>query len=238
LASACGMDKVTMKALFSEAGLPICKHAWLLRSEFEHEPEKVLRRVVKEIGFPAFVKPANLGSSVGVSKATDKKSLAQAIELAARYDRKIMVEEAVEGREIECAVMGNDDPQASLPGEYVIHEESARFLDYTEKYSSTGRVEFVVPARVSKAVTKRIQKMAVEAYKAIDAAGLSRVDFFLKPEGQLLVNEINTLPGLTDVSGFPKMWEASGVPFPQIIDQLIELAIERHGQRARNETSI
>ncbi len=238
LASACGMDKVTMKALFRGAGLPICKHMWLLRSEFEHEPDKSLRRVVKEIGFPAFVKPANLGSSVGVSKATDKKSLAQAIELAARYDRKIMVEEAVEGRELECAVVGNDDPKASLPGEYVIHEESARFLDYTEKYSSTGRVEFVVPARVSKAVTKRIQKMAVEAYQAIDAAGLSRVDFFLKPEGQLLVNEINTLPGLTDVSGFPKMWEASGVPFSQIIDQLIDLAIERHRERARNETSI
>ena len=238
LASACGMDKVTMKALFREAGLPTCKHTWLLRSEFEEEPEKVLRRLVKEIGFPAFVKPVNLGSSVGVSKASDKKSLTRAIKLAARYDRKIMVEETVEGREIECAVIGNDEPRASLPGEYVIHEESARFLDYTEKYSSTGRVEFVVPARVSKAVTKRIQKMAVEAYQAIDASGLSRVDFFLKPEGQLLVNEINTLPGLTDVSGFPKMWEASGIPFPQIIDQLIELAIERHRERARNETSI
>jgi D-alanine-D-alanine ligase len=238
LASACGMDKVTMKALFREAGLPICKYTWLLRSEFEHERERVLRRVVKEIGFPAFVKPANLGSSVGISKASDKKSLAHAIDLAARYDRKIMVEEAIEGRELECAVIGNDDPQASLPGEYVIHEESARFLDYTEKYSSTGHVEFVVPARVSKAVARKIQKMAVEAYQAIDASGLSRVDFFLKPEGQLLVNEINTLPGLTDVSGFPKMWEASGVPFSQIIDRLIEMAIERHRERVRNETSI
>ena len=238
LASSCGMDKVTMKALFKEAALPICKHTWLLRSDFEREPEQVLRRVTKQIGFPAFVKPANLGSSVGVSKATEKKSLARAIDLAARYDRKIMVEEAVDGREIECGVMGNDDPRASLPGEYVIHQESARFLDYTEKYSSTGHVEFVVPARVSKAVTKRIQKMAVEAYKAIDASGLSRVDFFLRPEGQLLVNEINTLPGLTDVSGFPKMWKASGVPFSQVIDQLIELAIERHRERARNETSI
>ena len=238
LASSCGMDKVTMKALFRHAGLPVCSYTWFLRSEFERDTEKVLRRVAKLIGFPAFVKPANLGSSVGVSKATEKKSLTHAIELAARYDRKIIVEEAVEGRELECAVMGNDDPQASLPGEYVIHQESARFLDYTEKYSSTGNVEFVVPARVSKAVTKRIQKMAVEAYKAIDASGLSRVDFFLKPEGQLLVNEINTLPGLTDVSGFPKMWEAGGVPFSRIIDQLIELAIERHGERARNETSI
>ncbi|HVS80163.1 MAG TPA: D-alanine--D-alanine ligase family protein [Pyrinomonadaceae bacterium] len=238
LASACGMDKVTMKALFREAGLPICHYTWLLRSEFEREPGKVLRRMAKEIGFPAFVKPANLGSSVGISKATDKKSLAHAIKLAARYDRKIMVEEAIDGREIECAVIGNDQPRASLPGEYVIHEESARFLDYTEKYSSTGNVEFVVPARVSKAKAKAIRSMAVAAYKAIDASGLSRVDFFLKRDGELLVNEINTLPGLTDVSGFPKMWEASGVPFSRIIDELIELAIERHRERARNETSI
>jgi D-alanine-D-alanine ligase len=238
VASACGMDKVIMKALFREAGLPICNYTWLLRSGFEREPEKALRRVTQEIGFPAFVKPANLGSSVGVSKATNKAFLARALELAARYDRKIIVEEAIDGREIECAVIGNDDPQASLPGEYLIHEASARFLDYTEKYSSTGNVEFVVPARVSKAVAKRIQKMAVAAYKAIDAAGLSRVDFFLKHDGELLLNEINTLPGLTDVSGFPKMWEASGVPFPRVIDQLIEFAIERHRQRARNETSI
>lgn len=238
LASSCGMDKVTMKALFREAGLPICNYTWLLRSEFERYAEKVLRRVAKRIGFPAFVKPANLGSSVGVSKATEKKSLTHAIELAARYDRKIIVEEAVDGREIECAVTGNDEPQASLPGEYLVHKESARFLDYTEKYCSTGHVEFVVPARVSKGVTRRIQKMAVEAYKAIDGSGLSRVDFFLKPEGQLLLNEINTLPGLTDVSGFPKMWEASGVPFPRVIDRLIEFALERHRERARNETSI
>jgi D-alanine-D-alanine ligase len=238
LASSCGMDKVTMKALFKEAGLPICAYTWLLRSDWESDSRKVARRIAREIGFPCFVKPANLGSSVGVSKATDKTSLAKAIELAARYDRKIIVEELVEGREIECAVMGNDHPQASLPGEYIIHEESARFLDYTEKYASTGHVEFIVPARISKTVIKRIQKMAVVAYKAIDAAGLSRVDFFLKPDGDLLVNEINTLPGLTDVSGFPKMWEATGVPFPKVIDRLIEFAVERHRERTRNETSI
>jgi D-alanine-D-alanine ligase len=238
LASACGMDKVAMKALFKEAGLPICAYTWFLRSEWETDPNKVTRRVRKEIGFPCFVKPANLGSSVGVSKAADKASFAKAVELAARYDRKIIIEELVVGREIECAVMGNDQPQASLPGEYVIHEESARFLDYTEKYSSTGHVEFIVPARISKSVIKKIQAMAVRAYKAIDASGLSRVDFFLKKNGELLVNEINTLPGLTDVSGFPKMWEASGIPFPKLIDQLITFAIERHGDRARNETSI
>jgi len=238
LASSCGMDKVTMKALFKEAGLPICRHTWLLRSEWEDDQQRVLRRIKREIGFPCFVKPANLGSSVGVSKATDKTSLAKAIDLAARYDRKIMAEELVEGREIECGVIGNDEPRASLPGEYVIHDESARFLDYTEKYSGTGNNEFIVPARITKSQIKKIQKMAAIAYKAIDAAGLSRVDFFLKPDGELLVNEINTLPGLTDVSGFPKMWEATGVPFPRVIDQLIEFAIERHRERARNETSI
>lgn len=238
LASACGMDKVTMKALFKEAGLPICDYTWLLRSDWERDRARVSRRIAREIGFPSFVKPANLGSSVGVSKATDKASLARAIDLAARYDRKIIVEELVDARELECAVMGNDEPRASLPGEYVVHEESARFLDYTEKYASTGHVEFLVPARVSQATTKKIQSMAAKAYKAIDAAGLSRVDFFLKKDGELLVNEINTLPGLTDVSGFPKMWEATGVSFPRVIDQLIELAIERHRERGRNETSL
>jgi D-alanine-D-alanine ligase len=238
LASACGMDKVTMKALFRNAGLPICEYAWFLRTEWESEPESVSRRIMRNIGFPAFVKPANLGSSVGISKATDKASLSRSVELAARYDRKIIVEEAVEGRELECAVIGNDKPQASLPGEYVIHDEAARFLDYTEKYSSTGNVEFIVPAKVSKATVKKIQRMAIQAFQAIDGSGLSRVDFFLRPNGGLLLNEINTLPGLTDVSGFPKMWEASGIPFPRVIDQLIEFAIERHRERARNETSI
>lgn len=238
LASACGMDKVTMKALFKDSGLPICAHTWFLRSEWEDDPAKVSRRVIRATGFPCFVKPANLGSSVGVSKATDKASFAKAVDLAARYDRKIIVEELIDGREIECAVMGNDEPSASLPGEYVIHEESARFLDYTEKYSSTGNVEFIVPARISKAVIKRIQTMATKAYKAIDASGLSRVDFFLKKDGKLLVNEINTLPGLTDVSGFPKMWEATGMPFRRVIDCLIQFALERHRERARNETSI
>lgn len=239
LGSACGMDKVTMKALFRNAGLPICRYLWFLRSEWEGNNETVLERVVRDPGFPVFVKPANLGSSVGVSRATDRDSLTRAIDLAARYDRKIIVEEAIDAREIECAVIGNDKPRASLPGEYVVHDDVARFLDYTEKYSSTGHVEFVVPARVPEGTATKIQKMATEAYKAIDAAGLSRVDFFLRRDDEeLLVNEINTLPGLTDVSGFPKMWEASGLPFPRVIDELIELAIERHGERNRNETSI
>jgi D-alanine-D-alanine ligase len=239
LASSCGMDKVTMKALFRDAGLPLCDYAWFLRNEWERDGKGVMRRVMRQIGFPCFVKPANLGSSVGISKATDKRSLAQAIELASRYDRKIIVEEGLDAREIECAVLGNDEPLASLPGEYVVHDEAAKFLDYTEKYSGTGHVEFVVPAPLSKALTTRIQRMATRAFKALDCAGLARADFFLRRDThELLVNELNTIPGLTDVSGYPKMWEASGLPFPRVIDRLVELAIERHQEKSRNATTI
>jgi D-alanine-D-alanine ligase len=239
LASSSGMDKVTMKALFHEAGLPICRHIWFLRSEWERAPEKVAHRVKRRIGFPCFVKPANLGSSVGISKADDKESLRRAVELAARYDRKIIIEEALDAREIECAVMGNDEPQSSLPGEYIVKEPSATFLDYTEKYSNTGHVEFVVPAPLKKAITTQIQKLAARAFQSLDCAGLARVDFFLRRDtDELLVNELNTMPGLTDVSGFPKMWQASGFTFPQIIDRLIELALERYQERSRNQTSL
>jgi D-alanine-D-alanine ligase len=239
LASSCGMDKVTMKALFREAGLPMCRYTWFLRKSWEDASSSILRRVAREIGFPCFVKPANLGSSVGISRATDKASLERAIELAARYDRKIIVEEGLDAREIECGVMGNEAPQASLPGEYVVRDKSAAFLDYTEKYSDTGHVEFVVPAALSKVVIRRIQRMATEAFKAVDGAGLARVDFFLRRDtNELLINELNTMPGLTDVSGFPKMWAASGFPFQQVIDRLIQLALEAHRDKARNETSI
>ena len=238
LSSACGMDKVVMKILFENAGLPICRHLWFLRSEFENDPAAVSALVSKKLGFPCFVKPANLGSSVGVSKATDESSLRDAITLAAEYDRKIIVEEALEMREIECAVLGNDDPQASLPGEYLIRDQAKAFLDYTEKYSGTGNNEFVVPAPVSAELTKKIQKMAVTAFKAVDGSGLARVDFFLRNDtGELLVNEINTMPGLTDASGFPKMWAGSGKEFPKVIDELIQLAIERHEDKSRNKTS-
>jgi D-alanine-D-alanine ligase len=239
LASSCGMDKVTMKTLFREARLPVCKYVWFLRSEWERDPGAVAGRVVGELGFPVFVKPANLGSSVGISRADDGETLAAAVNLAAKYDRKIIVEEGLDAREIECAVVGNDDPEASLPGEYVVYDEQAKFLDYTEKYSSTGHVEFVVPAPLPKRLSDRVRRMAVRAFKAVDGAGLARVDFFLRRDnGKLLVNELNTIPGLTDVSGFPKMWAASGVPFTQVIDRLIELAFERHRDKARNVTSL
>jgi len=238
LASACGMDKVTMKSLFVQAGLPICKHVWFLRSQWRSNPAKVIRKVTSEIGLPCFVKPANLGSSVGVSRATDKKSLSDAIELAAEYDRKIIVEEELVAREIECAVLGNDEPKASLPGEYVVYDEAARFLDYTEKYSSTGNVSFVVPAPLSKSMTTKIQRMAIRAFQSVDGAGLARVDFFLTRDGgELVINELNTLPGLTEVSGYPKMWEASGLPFPKLLEVLIELAFERHREKALTKTS-
>jgi D-alanine-D-alanine ligase len=239
LASACGMDKVAMKLLFLQAGLPICRYTWFLRSQWRNDRAKVMTKIVREIGFPCFVKPANLGSSVGVSRAVDRASLQKAVELANEYDRKIIVEEAVDAREIECAVLGNDQPRASLPGEYVIHDNSAGFLDYTEKYNATGHVDFVVPAPVSKAMTARIQRMALQAFQAVDGAGLARVDFFLKRDSkELLINELNTLPGLTDVSGYPKMWAASGLSYAQMLDSLIELAFERHREKSLNKATL
>jgi D-alanine-D-alanine ligase len=238
LASSCGMDKVAMKSLFAEAGLPICKYVWFLRSHWEKDQEVVIRKIFRQFGFPCFVKPANLGSSVGVSKAIDKSSLIKAVDLAAKYDRKIIVEEGLDVREIECAVLGNDEPQASLPGEYVVYDEAARFLDYTEKYTSTGHVEFVVPAPVSKQLTAKIQRLAIQAFQSVDGSGLARVDFFLRRDNkQLLVNELNTMPGLTEVSGYPKMWAASGTPFPRVLEQLIELAFERHRDKSLNKTT-
>ncbi len=238
LASSCGMDKVAMKSLFVQAGLPICKYVWFLRSQWRSNPAKVIRKVVADIGLPCFVKPANLGSSVGVSRATDKKSLTEAIDLAAQYDRKIIVEEELIAREIECAVLGNDEPKASLPGEYVVFDEAARFLDYTEKYTNTGRVSFVVPAPLSKSMTTKIQRMAIRAFQSIDGAGLARVDFFLpRNGGELVINELNTMPGLTEVSGYPKMWAASGLSFGRLLETLIELAFERHREKSLTKTS-
>jgi D-alanine-D-alanine ligase len=237
LASACGMDKVVMKTLFREAGLPICKYVWFLRSEWEGDPAAVTEQVEKDLSFPCFVKPANLGSSVGVSRADGEESLRKAIRHAAEYDRKIIVEECLEMREIECAVLGNDTPEASMPGEYIIRDETKTFLDYTEKYFGTGNNEFVVPAPISNELIRKVRAFAITAFRAIDASGLARVDFFLRKDtGALLVNEINTMPGLTDASGFPKMWAGTGVGFQKVIDDLVNLALERHSDKARNQT--
>ena len=239
LASSCGMDKIVMKSLFHAAGLPMCRYAWFSRAEWETDGEAVLERIEREIGYPSFVKPANLGSSVGVSRAADRDSLTRGIDLACEYDSRLIVEEGLEMREIECAILGNSTPEASLPGEYVIKDKSKTFLDYEEKYAATGNNEFVVPSPISDELSDRVREMAVTAFKAIDGAGLARVDFFLlEGTGELLINEINTMPGLTDASGFPKMWAGSGVAFSEVLDRLIGLARERHQDRGRNRTSL
>ena len=239
LASSCGMDKVVMKTLFRDANLPICEYVWFLRSEWEQNKNLAVSQVETKLGYPCFVKPANLGSSVGVTKADDSESLRKGIELAAEYDRKIVVEEHLDMREIECAVIGNEEPSASLPGEYIVHDESKKFLNYEEKYAGTGNNEFVVPAMVSAELTEKIQQMSIEAFKASDGSGFARVDFFLRNDnGALLVNEINTIPGLTDASGFPKMWAGSGKEFSEVIDSLVDYALERHQDKMRNKTDI
>lgn len=239
LASACGMDKIVMKRLFQAADLPVCRYAWFLRGRWECEPQSIVDKIERELGYPVFVKPANLGSSVGISKATDRAGLELAINLAAKFDRRLIVEQGLDVREIECAVMGNDTVETSLPGEYVIHEESARFLDYTEKYSATGHTEFLVPAQLSPEMQTRVRQLAAETFRSIDGAGLARVDFFIRRDtGELLVNELNTMPGFTPTSGYPKMWQASGLSYPQLLDRLIQLALERHADKGRNQTSL
>ena len=239
LASSCGMDKLVMKRLFQAAGLPVCNYLGLLRSEWEQDREGTARRVESQIGYPCFVKPANLGSSVGISKVIEHNGLFTAIDLACSYDRRVIVEQGLDVREIECAVLGNDAPEASLPGEYVVHDERARFLDYTEKYSDTGHVEFVVPAPLTEELTDSVQSLAIEAFRAVDGAGLARVDFFLRRDtGELLINELNTMPGFTASSGYPKMWAATGLDFGQVVDRLIVHALERHKDKSRNQTSL
>lgn len=234
LASATGMDKVTMKHLFLQAGLTIIEWEWFLRASWEENPDAVLRRIARSLGFPVFVKPANLGSSVGVSKAANKAELVKAVNDAARYDRKIVVERAIDGREIEVSVLGNDHPIASLPGEVITSHE---FYDYDDKYiDNSSRTE--VPARLPMKTIDKIQRDAIAAFRAIDGSGLARVDFFVeRATGRVIINEINTMPGFTSISMYPKLWEASGIPSSELIDRLIELAIERHREKARNLTS-
>jgi D-alanine-D-alanine ligase len=234
LASATGMDKVLMKQLFAHAGLTTIEYEWFMRSTWEENPAAVIKRVSRELGFPVFVKPANLGSSVGISKAASKKALRDAIDDAARYDRKIIIERAVEGREVEVSVLGNEHPMASLPGEIITGHE---FYDYDDKYiDSASRTE--VPAKLSKKITARLQRDALLAFQAIDGSGLARVDFFVEHKtNRVIINEINTMPGFTSISMYPKLWEASGISYSELIDRLIQLAIERHHDKSRNLTS-
>jgi D-alanine-D-alanine ligase len=239
LGSSAGMDKDVMKSLFRAAGLPIVKHVTVLRSQFEREPKKVQKLVEGKLKYPVFVKPANLGSSVGISKAHDAKELGPAIAEAAKFDRKIVIEEGVGGkknkaREIECAVLGNDDPKASLAGEIIPCKE---FYDYEAKYLVEGS-EGVIPAKITKAEMKTVQKLAIAAFQAVDCTGLARVDFLMDPKSRrIFVNEINTMPGFTAISMYPKMWAASGVSYPELIDRLIQFGIERHEDKKRNQYS-
>lgn len=231
LASAVGMDKAMMKTVFAQAGLAQCRYEVVLRSRFEREPEVVADEVAAALGYPCFVKPANLGSSVGISKAKDRDSLLHALQVAAKFDRKIIVEEAVDGREIEVAVLGNEDPKASLPGEII--SSSEEFYDYDAKYLS-GESEMVIPAELTPEQVEEVRALAIRSFQAIDGSGLSRADFFLdRKTGKFLINEINTFPGFTQYSMYPKMWEASGLPYDKLIETLIHLAIERHEDKNR-----
>jgi D-alanine-D-alanine ligase len=236
LGSAAGMDKDLMKRLFAQAKLPIVRHVTLLRAEWEKQPRKAVAQVEAALKYPVFVKPANLGSSVGISKVHDRKELGPALTLAARYDRKLVVERGVGGnagkaRELEVAVLGNDDPRASVVGEIVPGKE---FYDYEAKYLSEGSVP-VIPARLSRAETKQIREMAVEAFRVCDLSGLARVDFLMEPEGKrrIFLNEVNSMPGFTRISMYPKLWEATGLSYKEVITRLIELALERHAEKAR-----
>lgn len=251
LASALGMDKDLMKTVFAQRGIPVPRHRLVLRGEWDRArqartEDDLLAEVEGAFGYPCFVKPANMGSSVGVSKAKDREGLRAALDLAAHYDRKILVEEFVDGREIECSVLGNDDPEASVPGEIVPSNE---FYDYRAKYVD-GQSGLIIPADLPPAVAEEVRRLAVAAFRALDCAGMARVDFFVErrarsgsPEGadpargglgRVLVNEVNTIPGFTQISMYPKLWEASGLSYRDLITRLVELALERHADKSRS----
>jgi D-alanine-D-alanine ligase len=230
LASAAGMDKDVMKRLFRDAGLPVVPWQLILRSDWESDPAATRRRIEKELRYPLFVKPVNGGSSVGISKVHHRFELACAMDLAAQYDRKILVEKGIDAREIECSVLGNDHPQASVAGEVLPVNE---FYDYEAKYLKQGS-ELVIPAQLTTQQAEKVQDVAIRAFQAVDGAGMARVDFLLgRKTGKVYLNEINTIPGFTSISMYPKLWEASGISYSQLLDRLIELALERHQEKSR-----
>jgi D-alanine-D-alanine ligase len=232
LASAVGMDKATMKSVFRDAGIAVCRS--LVTRAGEETPDALARRVGAELGFPCFVKPANMGSSVGITKVGASSGLAAAVAEAAAYDPKIVIEEAIAGREFECGVLGNDAPEASVVGELVPSHE---FYDYADKYVDQG-ARITIPAAIPAETADAMRALALRAFRAIDCSGLARVDFFLENgTGRILVNEINTMPGFTSISMYPKLWEASGVPYATLLDRLIALACERHAARASRRLS-
>jgi len=237
LGSAAGMDKDVMKRLFRDAGLPIVKHVTVLRSTWREQPKKARKLIEGALKYPVFVKPANLGSSVGISKVHGSAELAAAMDEASQFDRKLVIEQGVGGdkakaREIECSVLGNDNPSASVPGEIVPIKE---FYDYDAKYLVEGSRP-IIPADLPKSKLKEVQKLAIAAFQAVDCAGLARVDFLMDPRsGKMYVNEINTMPGFTSISMYPKLWEASGLKYPELIDRLIQFGLERHAEKQQNQ---
>jgi D-alanine-D-alanine ligase len=236
LASSVGMDKAAMKLVFAAKGLPICDYDVVLKRDWQRDERAVMQTVTARLGFPVFVKPANLGSSVGISKARHAAELRTAIALAAQFDRKIVIEAAVpKAREIEVAVLGNDDPEASVPGEII---PSGEFYDYDAKYVNDDS-RTVIPAQLDEARTSEVRALAIAAFKAIDGAGMARVDFLLAGDSQVLyLNEVNTIPGFTTISMYSKMWEASGLQYAQLLDRLIALAIDRHAEKQQLRTSM
>jgi D-alanine-D-alanine ligase len=235
LASAVGMDKGVQKRLFEQAGLPVVPFVAVQRSEWEKHPAKVLQTIRKKLPFPVFVKPATLGSSLGMSRVKSAAELPAAMTLAAEFALKILVERGIAGREIEVSVLGNDDVRASIPGEIVPHRE---YYDYTAKYLEAG-TRLVIPAPLTKKQIATFQDYAVRAFRAIEGTGMARCDFFLERRtGKIFVNELNTIPGFTSISMYPKLWEASGLSYPQLIDRLIRLALELHQEKARTKYSI
>ncbi|NEN84558.1 D-alanine--D-alanine ligase [Paenibacillus elgii] len=235
LASSVGMDKITMKKIFAQEGLPQCIFRHFTRSQWEKDNAYFLMEIEISIGYPCFVKPANLGSSVGVSKARNREELLAAVNQAFRYDRKVIVEEFVNAREVEVAVLGNDEPQASVVGEIV---SSSEFYDYKAKYVD-GTSSMVIPAEIPQETAEEIRELALRAFTAIDGSGLSRVDFFLRKEdNRIFINEINTMPGFTPYSMYPLLWRESGKPYGELIDDLIRLALERHAEKQRLEYTL
>jgi D-alanine-D-alanine ligase len=228
LASAVGMDKITSKQLFEQAGLPVASWAAVLRRDWRRDPDAVAEKIEREIGYPCFTKPANLGSSVGIAKVHHAGELAAAMDEAARHDRKILIERGLDAREFEVSVLGNDDPVTSVVGEIIPANE---FYDFAAKYVD-DRSELVIPAPIDACLSEEIRTLAIGAFKAIDSAGMARVDFFLeRPTNHVYLNEINTIPGFTQASMYPRLWEASGLSFRDLVTRLVELAVERHGER-------
>ncbi|MEA2087844.1 MAG: D-alanine--D-alanine ligase [Candidatus Caldatribacteriota bacterium] len=234
-ASAISMDKDLMKIIFQQKDLPILKWLTIKRKEWQKDKEKILSLVQDNFEYPLFVKPTNLGSSVGITKVHKKEELEKAIDLASSYDRKILIEEGLEeAREIECGVLGNDEPRASVVGEI---KPAREFYDYDSKYIEEG-TQLIIPADLPDEISQEVQRVALRAFKAVDAAGMARVDFFVtKKENKIYLSEINTIPGFTSVSMYPRLWQASGIPYSDLIDQLIQLALERHQDKSQNKIS-